>query len=570
MNGTDITELVTIGIVAIIAIAFLAGAFLCWIAGSYFRKIYYVCVTLWEVFGILILFIGSSVDDTGIFGIMLIIAVILLVCILILYEHQRRLADALNILMLIWISIAESGILTAKSQNTMASIVALVCLALTVIAALIVYQADEYSTILPSSFLGAAVCGLLGGWFFPYNLDDDPSKIFFLMLGIEIVLTAVGCLLQMFTLEKKQIIKKKIFSKKWVLIVFIITVTVTITEVAGFYSMSYDSKNIGAKAEKPGKTHKSKKDSKHYYAKGKIKVYSEADTNAKCLGELADGQQVSYVDDSADDWVCIEYKDAQEAYVKKSEVSNVTPDDRYFLDVTPAYGSGYYVPGQKVEIEYNGYLGDYTYFHKWSSNVEGILDDPYATTTKITMSEKDAWIEAVGSDWKPVKIQTENLKELLTDYTIKINGESCTLPVLCYVFEQGDWSVNLDDVDDDDDIDVYTTESLVDFSAWSNGSEMKCQLRDGVDGNKYVVGFLGNKICNEKLQAEFPGGIVLGQSTREDVKKAYGEDSYDVYRGFGGNSLGYWKEFGVGVSFGFDQDGRLTGFALENDPQQYN
>jgi membrane-associated HD superfamily phosphohydrolase len=141
------------------------------------------------------------VDDTGIFGIMLIIAVILLVCILILYEHQRRLADALNILMLIWISIAESGILTAKSQNTMASIVALVCLALTVIAALIVYQADEYSTILPSSFLGAAVCGLLGGWFFPYNLDDDPSKIFFLMLGIEIVLTAVGCLLQIFILE---------------------------------------------------------------------------------------------------------------------------------------------------------------------------------------------------------------------------------------------------------------------------------------------------------------------------------------------------------------------------------
>ena len=29
---------------------------------------------------------------------------------------------------------------------------------------------------------------------FLYNLDDDPSKMFFLMLGIEIVLTAVGCL----------------------------------------------------------------------------------------------------------------------------------------------------------------------------------------------------------------------------------------------------------------------------------------------------------------------------------------------------------------------------------------
>ena len=49
MNGTDITEAIIIGI---IVIAFGAGTFLCWIAGSYFRKIYYICVTLWEALGI--------------------------------------------------------------------------------------------------------------------------------------------------------------------------------------------------------------------------------------------------------------------------------------------------------------------------------------------------------------------------------------------------------------------------------------------------------------------------------------------------------------------------------------
>ena len=516
--------------------AFVIGTFLCWIAGAYLRKVYYVCATVWEILALYIFFIGSTVDDSGIFKILLLIMSILLICILILYEHQRRISDALNILIFIWTSIAESGILITKSRSTIASI--------------------------------AAVCGLIGS----LKLGgDNPSKILFLMIGIEIVMTAIGCLIQILILEKKGIIKKKIFSKKWTTLVGVFTITIAAIEVAGLNMMSYESRNtelkISSNSEKPAITHKSKKDPQYYYAKGKVKVYSKADANSKCLGELADGQQVSYSDANIDDWVCIEYKNDQNAYVKKSEVSNTTPDERYFLDVTPAYGSGYYVPGQEVEIEYNGYLGEYTYFHKWSSNVDGILADPYTITTEVTMPQKDTWIEAVGSDWKPVKIQTESLKELLTNYTIKMNGESCKLLVLCYVFEQGDWRVNLDDVDDDDNIDVYTTDYPTSFKSWSSDAEIKCQLRDGTDGNKYVIGFFGNRDYNEKLQAEFPGGIILGQSTKEDVKKAYGENSYDAYGWCGDDSLGYWKEFGVGVTFGFDKDGRLNSFALKNDPK---
>ena len=45
---------------------------------------------------------------------------------------------------------------------------------------------------------------------------------------------------------------------------------------------------------------------------------------------------------------------------------------------------------------------------------------------------------------------------------------------------------------------------------------------------------------------------------------------YNAYGLFGGDSLGYWKEFGVGVTFGFDKNGRLNSFALKNDPQKYN
>lgn len=46
MSGTDITEIIIIGI---IATAFAIGTFLCWIAGSYLRKIYYVCATAWDI-----------------------------------------------------------------------------------------------------------------------------------------------------------------------------------------------------------------------------------------------------------------------------------------------------------------------------------------------------------------------------------------------------------------------------------------------------------------------------------------------------------------------------------------
>ena len=52
MKGMDITELI---IIVIIAAAFLIGMFLCWIAGAYLRKVYYVCATVWEILALYII-----------------------------------------------------------------------------------------------------------------------------------------------------------------------------------------------------------------------------------------------------------------------------------------------------------------------------------------------------------------------------------------------------------------------------------------------------------------------------------------------------------------------------------
>ena len=54
MSGTDITELI---IIVIIAAAFVIGTFLCWIAGAYLRKVYYVCAGVWEILVLCIFFI---------------------------------------------------------------------------------------------------------------------------------------------------------------------------------------------------------------------------------------------------------------------------------------------------------------------------------------------------------------------------------------------------------------------------------------------------------------------------------------------------------------------------------
>ena len=61
----------------------------------------------------------------------------------------------------------------------------------------------------------------------------------------------------------------------------------------------------------------------------------------------------------------------------------------------------------------------------------------------------------------------------------------------------------------------------------------------------------------------------MGKSTKDDVRKVYGKNSYDVYSEDADNYLGYWRELGVGISFGFGEDGTLKSFLVQNAPKEY-
>ena len=224
------------------------------------------------------------------------------------------------------------------------------------------------------------------------------------------------------------------------------------------------------------------------------------------------------------------------------------------------------MPGQKIKLECTEKIAKLKYFHKWSSSVEGIIEDPYACTTEITMPYENVTVKPVGASWKPVEIRTESLKEELTDFTVKINGKAYGLPVGEYEFEKEGWEEDLDNVNDDDS--DPPPESWIDFKNWDDPSRIKCRTKETED-NVYITGFTNQDIDKSDLRVEFPGGIVLGKSTRDDVRKVYGENFYDVYSADADNSLGYWRELGVGISFEFGEDGKLNKFLVQNAPEEY-
>ena len=317
---------------------------------------------------------------------------------------------------------------------------------------------------------------------------------------------------------------------------------------------------VSEAASEPTPTTEEKTEShpSYYYATEKAKVYAEADTNSECLDELEDGQQISYYDNSTDGWLCIKYKNNQKAYVQKEYASTEAPEGRFFLNI-PGYGSGFYTAGQKVEIEYDKDPGEQYYFQKWVCDIDGVLEDPYDEITEITMPSQDVSISMVSTEWKSVDIQTDSLQELLTDYTIKINGESYKLPMTYEEFEQKGWKVDAKDL-------LYGAGMA---KNQNDSSEIKCFSRKGKDGKVNIVGLSIFKNQNTDLQIEFPGGIVFGKSTRADIKNVYGENSYDAFSGDAPNYLGYWREYSVGVDFGFTDAGQMETFNLSNNPSSY-
>ena len=495
---------------------------------------------------------------------MLIIADILLLCARILHKSKSFISEAIYFLILIFIHYAGSGLLFDKKTQSIACGVFVLSFALSMYMA---YLAEDFLIIFSSSLLWASFSGIpvyMYGLTVKGHTAANMKDMLILLVSIEILLTVFGSLIRVAFLRKKGIIRKNFLLKKMVLIVSAVGILAAVIGISNVYTIFYE-KAESTFGNKTVKTDGNKRDIVHYYAVGKAKVYSEPDRNSKCLDELADGQQISY-SSCTDEWVCIKYNNAKKAYVERSDVSDLIPEGRYFLDTNTGYGSGYYMPGQKLKLECTEKIAKFKYFHKWSSSVEGIIEDPYACTTEITMPFENVTVKPVGVSWKSVEIRTESLKEELTDFTVKINGKAYGLRVGEYEFEKEGWEEDLDNVNDDDP--DPPPESWIDFKNWDDPSRIKCRTKETED-NVYITGFTNQDIDKSDLRVEFPGGIVLGKSTRDDVRKVYGENFYDVYSADADNSLGYWREFGVGISFEFGEDGKLNKFLVQNAPEEY-
>ena len=137
-------------------------------------------------------------------------------------------------------------------------------------------------------------------------------------------------------------------------------------------------------------------------------------------------------------------------------------------------------------------------------------------------------------------------------------------------FEQKGWNADRENLHEEmlNDNSGFTR-NFEYFENQNDESEIECDLKKGEDGKVYIVGLSIFQNQNTDLQIEFPGGIVFGKSTRDDIKKVYGENSYDAFSGDDPNYLGYWREFGVGVDFGFTDEGQMETFNLSNNPSSY-
>ena len=100
------------------------GLFLCWIAGSYWKKIYYVYITFLEIMMVLFCFLGSTVGEegdynavTGFVALLLILMILLLIGTLFSYTVDKKIADALNMFTVMLIALTEYLLFLPANQD---------------------------------------------------------------------------------------------------------------------------------------------------------------------------------------------------------------------------------------------------------------------------------------------------------------------------------------------------------------------------------------------------------------------------------------------------------------------
>ena len=191
------------------------GLFLCWAAGSYWKKIYYVYITLQEILLLLGFGIASTMGEEGDYDpvtggemSVIVIALVFLVFMLILYAKNKRMADTFNMFIIMWMSLKALDLMHIVSDIPV--ILSLLFLIVSVLVPAFVYCSDCYSAVLPSSYF--AVFSSMFWGFCVKGTDFLTVKGWkggLLLWGIGIILTAAGGLIQILILKKTEMGTKK-------------------------------------------------------------------------------------------------------------------------------------------------------------------------------------------------------------------------------------------------------------------------------------------------------------------------------------------------------------------------
>ena len=189
------------------------GLFVCWIAGSYWKKIYYIYITLMELLLLLMVGVGATMGEEGDYDpvsgneiLAMVLLLMLMIFILSLYVRNKRIADAFNTFIIMGLSLMFFDLM-----NSVSNILIIFNVLFMVIAALasgLVYCLEScYSAVLPSSYFGSFSAMFWAG--ITESIEIEGWKGALLYWGIGITLTAAGCLIQLQILKKTEMGTKK-------------------------------------------------------------------------------------------------------------------------------------------------------------------------------------------------------------------------------------------------------------------------------------------------------------------------------------------------------------------------
>lgn len=189
------------------------GLFVCWIAGSYWKKIYYIYITLMELLLLLMVGVGATMGEEGDYDpvsgneiLAMVFLLMFLILMLILYVRNKKIADAFNTFIIMGVSLMFFDLM-----NSVSNILIIFNVLFMVIAALasgLVYCLEScYSAVLPSSYLGVFSAMFWVG--ITDSIEIIGWKGALLYWGIGAVLTAAGCLIQLQILKKTEMGTKK-------------------------------------------------------------------------------------------------------------------------------------------------------------------------------------------------------------------------------------------------------------------------------------------------------------------------------------------------------------------------